>query len=77
VRDDIKQLVRGNKAAWDAFVERFSPVIYSAVRRTLQATGGNNDDVLDVAQNVFVRLCKNDYRLLRSYDPARASLCRL
>src|SRR5437764_5462881 len=31
-------------------------------------------DVEDLTQEVFVRLCKDDFRLLRSYDPARASL---
>jgi RNA polymerase sigma-70 factor (ECF subfamily) len=30
--------------------------------------------VEDLTQEVFVRLCKDDFRLLRSYDPARASL---
>lgn len=71
---DIKWLVRGDKTAWEAFVERFSPVIYSAVRRTLHAPEHNDDDILDVAQDVFVRLCKNEYRLLKTYDSARASL---
>jgi len=31
-------------------------------------------EVEDLTQEVFVRLCKDDFRLLRSYDPARASL---
>src|SRR5438034_11345000 len=31
-------------------------------------------DVEDLTQEVFVRLCKDDFRLLRSYDPARAAL---
>jgi RNA polymerase sigma factor (sigma-70 family) len=31
-------------------------------------------DVEDLTQDVFVRLCKDDFRLLRSYDPGRASL---
>jgi len=31
-------------------------------------------DVEDLTQDVFVRLCKADFRLLRSYDPGRASL---
>jgi len=30
--------------------------------------------VLDAAQDVFMRLCANDYRLLKTYDPARAGL---
>src|SRR5256714_9005764 len=31
-------------------------------------------DVEDLTQEVFVRLCKDDFRLLRTYDPARAGL---
>src|SRR5437868_13126551 len=31
-------------------------------------------EVEDLTQEVFLRLCKDDFRLLRSYDPARASL---
>src|SRR5262245_45119868 len=29
---------------------------------------------MDAAQDVFVRLCANDFRLLKTYDPARAGL---
>ena len=31
-------------------------------------------EIEDLAQEVFLRLCRNDFRLLRSYDPARAGL---
>src|SRR5436305_2358670 len=31
-------------------------------------------EVEDLTQEAFLRLCKDDFRLLRSYDPARASL---
>ena len=31
-------------------------------------------EVEDLSQEVFLRLCKDDFRLLRSYDPARAGL---
>jgi RNA polymerase sigma factor (sigma-70 family) len=29
---------------------------------------------MDAAQDVYVRLCANDFRLLKTYDPARAGL---
>ena len=29
---------------------------------------------MDAAQDVFVRLCGDDYRLLKTYDPARAGI---
>src|SRR5437763_8001064 len=31
-------------------------------------------EVEDLTQEAFLRLCKDDFRLLRSYDPARASV---
>jgi len=61
-------LLRGEKAAWDAFVRRYGGLVVAAVRGVAQA------EVEDLTQEVFLRLCKDDFRLLRSYDPARASL---
>jgi RNA polymerase sigma factor (sigma-70 family) len=68
--EDLSALISGNKAAWDGFVTRFAGLIISAVRRV----AGSGDEVDDIAQDVFLRLCKDDYRLLRQYDPARAGL---
>ena len=63
-------LLRGEKAAWDAFVRRYGGLVVAAVRGVASVYG----DVEDLTQDVFVRLCKDDFRLLRSYDPTRASL---
>ncbi len=70
---DLAGCVRGEKAAWDALVEHAAPILFAAIHRTL---GDSSDRALaeDLAQDVFVRLVKDDFRLLRSYDPARASL---
>jgi RNA polymerase sigma-70 factor (ECF subfamily) len=70
---DLDRLLDGDKAAWDRFVGRFSPVIFAAVHRRLKASG-RGDDAEDVAQDVFVRLCARDFHLLRSYDSRRARL---
>ena len=70
-RDGLPEpLLRGEKTAWDAFVRRYGGLIVAAVRGVAMAHG----DVEDLTQEVFLRLCKDDFRLLRSYDPARASL---
>jgi RNA polymerase sigma-70 factor (ECF subfamily) len=72
---DLDALVRGDKAGWDAFVDRYMPVVLSAVSRAFSARGlHDEDEIRDTVQDVFVRLVKNDYRLLRSFDPERASL---
>jgi RNA polymerase sigma-70 factor (ECF subfamily) len=70
-RDSLPDaLLRGEKAAWDAFVRRYGGLVVAAVRGVATA----QPEVEDLTQEVFVRLCKDDFRLLRGYDPARASL---
>jgi RNA polymerase sigma-70 factor (ECF subfamily) len=63
-------LLSGDGAAWEAFVRRYGGLIVAAVRGAAPSHG----DIEDLAQEVFVRLCKDDFRLLRSYDPSRAAL---
>lgn len=71
---DLRPLLTGNKRAWDAFVTAAAPLINAVVRRALASYRLSDDDVMDAAQDVFVRLCASDCRLLRTYDPTRASL---
>ncbi|GAB4355230.1 MAG: hypothetical protein Kow00114_05480 [Kiloniellaceae bacterium] len=70
---DLEALLRGDRAAWDRFVARHAGVIFAAVRRRL-VPAGRVADAEDVVQDVFVRLCQHDFRLLRSYDAARARI---
>ena len=70
---DLEALLQGDKAAWDRFVARHAGVIFAAVRRRL-VPAGRSADAEDVVQDVFVRLCQHDFRLLRSYDSARARI---
>jgi RNA polymerase sigma-70 factor (ECF subfamily) len=71
--DDLNRLVAGEKAAWDGFVQRYARVIYAAVQRRL-VPAGRAHEADDVAQDVFVKLCSRDFKLLRNYDPGRAKL---
>ena len=70
---DLAGVLGGEKRAWDAFVAAQAPVIYAAVGKKLRPNG-HGDDVEDVAQEVFVKLCRHDYKLLRGFDPVRAKL---
>jgi len=63
-------LLNGDAAAWEGFVRRYGGLIVAAVRGIAISHG----DIEDLTQEVFVRLCKDDFRLLRNYDPARAGL---
>ncbi|MBV8494260.1 MAG: sigma-70 family RNA polymerase sigma factor [Alphaproteobacteria bacterium] len=70
-RDSLPEaLLRGEKAAWDAFVRRYGGLVVAAVR----GIAAGQSEIEDLTQEVFVRLCKDDFRLLRSFDPTRASL---
>lgn len=71
---DLAALAAGNKRAWDAFVVASAPLINAVVRRTLAGSRVSEEDVTDAAQDVYVRLCANQFRLLKTYDPARAGL---
>ncbi|HKS88067.1 MAG TPA: sigma-70 family RNA polymerase sigma factor [Stellaceae bacterium] len=63
-------LLNGEPAAWEAFVRRYGALVVAAIRGVAAVPG----EVEDLAQEVFLRLCKDDFRLLRSYDPARAAI---
>ncbi|HWB52350.1 MAG TPA: sigma-70 family RNA polymerase sigma factor [Stellaceae bacterium] len=68
--DALAGLLAGDKRSWDNFVRRYAALIVAAVRGVANHYG----DVEDLTQEVFVRLCKDEFRLLRSYDATRASL---
>ena len=63
-------LLDGESAAREGFVRRYGGLIVAAVRGVAPMPG----EIEDLTQEVFVRLCKDNFRLLRSYDPKRASL---
>jgi RNA polymerase sigma-70 factor (ECF subfamily) len=67
---DLAALCQGDKAAWDGFVRRYAGLIVSAVRGVAR----EQTETEDLVQEVFLRLCKDGFRLMRTYDPARAGL---
>lgn len=72
----LSQCLQGQKWAWDAFVDKYAPLIFSAVQRLLHIHGLPNaqQTTEDLTQDVFLKLISNDFRLLRTYDSSRASL---
>lgn len=73
---DLELVIMGEKAAWDRFVEKFAGLMHGVALRTLRARSANIglEEARDVVQDVFVRLVKDNFRLLATFDPARASL---
>lgn len=66
----LAALSRGESGAWQAFVRRYAGLVAAAVRGIAREPA----EIEDLAQEVFLRLCRNDFRLLHSYDPTRAGL---
>ena len=73
---DLRACLQGNELAWDAFLQRYAGVIYAAVGHVFGQWGAGltGRTVEDIAQDIFIRLIKDDYQLLRKYQPGRASL---
>ena len=67
---DLDGLLRGERGTWEVFVRRYAGLVVAAVRGVAREAA----EIEDLTQEVFLRLCKDDFRLLRSYDPARAGL---
>jgi RNA polymerase sigma-70 factor (ECF subfamily) len=74
VNVDLPSCIAGSKRAWDDFVRVAAPVIYAAVRRALRARGRPQQETDDRVQEVYMRLLRDDCRLLRTFDPRRAAL---
>ena len=69
---DLDACARGDSRAFAGFVSAYGGLVWAGVRRVLR--GQPEQDIEDAAQDVFVRLLKDDGRLLRSFDPNRASM---
>ena len=54
--------------AWEEFMRRFHPVITSAALRVSRRWGaGNSNEVDDVVQEIYLKLCLNAARILGSF----------
>ncbi len=69
----LARVCRGDPAAWRDFVDAAGPVLRGAAQRLL-VPAGRGDDVAEVLQEIFLRLVRNEFRLLKRYDPQRAKL---
>ncbi len=69
--DLVRRCAESNDpAAWDNFVRRFHPMIASVVLRTAHRWGVTSTAVLDdVIQEIYLKLCCNQCRLLRDFKP--------
>jgi RNA polymerase sigma factor (sigma-70 family) len=65
----IAGCVKGEKAAWDAFVRQYSALIYHTIKKTLSLhhTEPSPEFVDDLSQEVFLSLVKDDFFQLRRF----------
>ncbi len=71
---DFDLLLKGNRNEWEAFVRRVSPVVFSVIKKTLVSAGRDTEEAQDILQELFARLCANNFQILKRYDPERARL---
>jgi RNA polymerase sigma-70 factor (ECF subfamily) len=63
-------LASADELAWTEFIRRFHTVIASTVLRTArQWCEPSRAQLDDLIQDTYLKLCENDYRLLRSFQP--------
>jgi RNA polymerase sigma-70 factor, ECF subfamily len=59
-----------NQAAWEEFIRRFHRLIAAVVLRTARRWGDPSPQQLaDLVQDTYLKLCEDDGRLLRSFHP--------
>ncbi|HVR27084.1 MAG TPA: sigma-70 family RNA polymerase sigma factor [Candidatus Polarisedimenticolia bacterium] len=60
----------GDPEAWEEFVRRFHRLIAAVVLRTAGRLGDSSIETADdLIQETYLKLCADDFRLLREFDP--------
>ena len=66
----IQMCVNADVAAWEEFMRRYHRLIAGVVFRTTQKWGKSSPTTMDdLIQETYLKLCADEYRLLRVYDP--------
>lgn len=66
----IQMCVNGDVAAWEEFMRRYNRLIAGVVLRTAQRWGEYSSSAIDdLVQETYLKLCADECRLLRAYDP--------
>ena len=66
----IELCIDGDAAAWEEFMRRYHRLIAGTVFRTTQKWREPSPATMDdLIQEIYLKLCADDYRLLRAYEP--------
>jgi len=72
---DLEACIRGDAEAWTAFCDQTIRLVVASIRRVCPSgRTPHGEDIDDIVQAVYIKLLRNDRRLLRNYDPARAGI---
>ena len=65
----IQRCVRGDKQAWDEFVDKYSRLIYSYIHGILKIRSQNftQENINDIFQEIFLSLIKDNFKKLKSF----------
>ena len=66
----VADCLSGKREAWDAFVERFSKLVYYSINKTLRSHNCylQEEDVADVYNSLFLAFLENDCKKLRQFE---------
>lgn len=71
----VDRCLAGDASAWEQLVDDLWPVVAGTVWKSL-ANMHDTHAIDDICQDVFVKLCADDCRVLRRFDPGRGTLAR-
>jgi RNA polymerase sigma factor (sigma-70 family) len=66
----VRRCVKGDRRAWNEFVERYSSLIYNYIHSVLKIKGRTcaEDNVNDLFQEIFLSLAKDNFKKLSSFQ---------
>lgn len=66
----IQLCINGDATAWEEFMRRYHRLFAGVVFRTTRKWGESSPTTMDdLIQEIYLKLCADEYRLLRAYDP--------
>ncbi len=65
----VQKCVKGDKPSWDAFVDKYSRLIYSYIYSVLKVKGIAlaEENINDLFQEIFLLLAKDNFQKLKSF----------
>ena len=67
---EFNKLFTGDEKEWHLFLTEFTPVIYLSISHMVN----NKASIEDITQNIYLKLTRNDYKVLRTYNREKAAI---